>query len=65
MTERGAYSPEEAAQWLGVSLATVYRLMERGELPFVKIGSIRGRRFIARSTLEVMVTPRDQSAEPA
>ena len=52
--ERGAFSPTEAAEWLGVSLATTYRLMKSGQLPFTKLGA---RRLIARTTLERLVDP--------
>ncbi len=33
-----AYSPEEAAGKIGVSRSKVYQLIERGELPIVKVG---------------------------
>ena len=31
----------EVAQWLSVSRSHVYQLMERGELPYIKIGKNR------------------------
>jgi excisionase family DNA binding protein len=34
-----AYSIDEAAQVLGVSTATIYRLVRRGELPSLKVGA--------------------------
>jgi len=36
--EKEVFSPEEAAEWLGVSPQTVYRLLRSGELPGRKIG---------------------------
>jgi len=46
---RLAYSVAEAAQVLGVGKTTLYALMERGDLPFSKIGS---RRLIRSAALE-------------
>lgn len=39
MKDRLAYSPTEAAQALGVSRPTVYRLIKREDFPSFKIGS--------------------------
>lgn len=36
-----AYPPNDAAQILGVSRATIYNLMNAGEIPSVKIGRCR------------------------
>ena len=36
--ERKAYSPKEVMELLGISQTTVYRWLESGELPAVKIG---------------------------
>jgi excisionase family DNA binding protein len=33
-------SPRRAAELLGVNRETIYRLCARGELPFVRIGSV-------------------------
>jgi excisionase family DNA binding protein len=33
-------SARRAAEFLGVNRATIYRLCARGELPFVRIGSV-------------------------
>lgn len=54
---RGAFSPEEAADWLGVSPATVRRMLADGRLPFVRLGGPNGKRRIARSALERFVDP--------
>lgn len=55
---RGALSPDEAADWLGVSPATVRRLLASGRLPFVEVGTgERPLRRIALSALERFVDP--------
>ena len=46
---RLAYSPSEAAAALGVSRATVYKLLEDGTIPSCSIGR---RRLIRREALE-------------
>jgi excisionase family DNA binding protein len=38
-TERVYLRPREVAERLGVCTATVYTLIERGELPAVRVGS--------------------------
>lgn len=43
---RLAYSPEEVAEQLGVSRATIYRQLKEGTIPSVKIGACR-RIFLA------------------
>ena len=53
----------EAAQRLGVGRTLIYTLMERGELPFVKIGRTRRLRpahieaLIARNTIGAALEP--------
>jgi excisionase family DNA binding protein len=44
---RVAYSPAEAAQAIGVTRQHIYNLMQRGELPSVKLG--RSRRISVRA----------------
>jgi excisionase family DNA binding protein len=39
---RNLYSPSEAEQLLGVSHATIYRLLRDGKLTAIKIGSRTG-----------------------
>jgi excisionase family DNA binding protein len=52
--ERVAYRPAEAAEALGVSVATIYRLIGRGEIRAVKIGrAVR----IHRDELERLADP--------
>jgi excisionase family DNA binding protein len=36
-----AYSPQAAADLLGISRATIYNLLERGELVAIKLGKCR------------------------
>lgn len=38
--ERQAYTPDEVARILRISLATVYRRLEDGELPSIRIGDL-------------------------
>lgn len=45
-------SPNEAARLLSISRSTLYVLMERDEIPSVKVG---GSRRIRRSALEAYV----------
>jgi excisionase family DNA binding protein len=45
----GLVPVSEAAAFLGVSRSTLYALMERGELPYVKIG--RARRVPRRALI--------------
>ena len=51
MVSDGLDKVKEAAVFLGVSVAYMYRLMERGELPFVKLG--RSRRIPHRVVVEL------------
>jgi excisionase family DNA binding protein len=41
VVEDGLVTVAEAGQFLGLSRAMVYRLMEEGKLPFAKIGAAR------------------------
>ncbi len=43
------YSLKEVSELLGVSYTTVYNLVVKGEIPFIKIG---GQYFISRSVFE-------------
>lgn len=38
--EKGAFSPEEAARYLGVHPQTIYKLLRTGELPGKKVGQL-------------------------
>ncbi len=50
--EKLFYSRNETAQLLGVSVGTIDNLIDRGELPFTRIGGpMRGRVLISRATL--------------
>jgi excisionase family DNA binding protein len=49
---------KEAAQYLSLSVATVYRLVESRKVPFFKIGSaIRFRREALQDWLETCLRP--------
>lgn len=52
MTERITYRVNEVLAMTGLSRSTLYRLVERGELPLVKVC---GRTLIARDDLEAML----------
>ena len=47
----GLVTVREAASFLGISVAGLYALMARGELPFVKLG--RARRIPRRALVEL------------
>jgi excisionase family DNA binding protein len=47
----GLVTVKEAAHFLSVSVAQVYRIMEQGRLPYVKIG--RSRRIPRRAVVEL------------
>ena len=49
IVEEGLMRVPEAALFLGLSRASVYQLMERGELPWVKLG--RARRIPRRAVV--------------
>jgi len=50
--ERGAFSVEEGADYLGVSRATVYRMLRDGELARVRI---KGRTVVRRLDLDALL----------
>lgn len=50
IVQDGMLTIEKACEWLGLSRAKVYQLMDRGELPYVKIG--RARRIPKRALVE-------------
>lgn len=56
---RAAYSPGEAAKYLGVSRRMVYDLLDQGELASVKIGS---RRLIRVGELDRFLAERERTA---
>jgi len=47
----GLLTTKEAAEFLGISVAGLYAIMARGELPFVKLG--RSRRVPRRALIEL------------
>ena len=47
----GLMRVQEAARFLGLSRASVYQLMDRGELPWVKLG--RARRIPRRAVVDL------------
>jgi excisionase family DNA binding protein len=49
VNERGAFSPAEAAAWLGISKTQVYRLIKAGELRARRCGT---RILVSRKALE-------------
>ena len=51
LVEDGLMKVAAAAAFLSLSRATLYTLMDRGELPFVKIG--RSRRIPKRAVVEL------------
>ena len=51
LVEDGLMKVAAAAAFLSLSRATLYTLMDRGELPFVKIG--RSRRVPKRAVVEL------------
>jgi len=63
IVERKAYSPKEVMELLGISQTTVYRWLESGELPAVKIGKLW--RIPADALEELLSTEGGQSAEQA
>ncbi|MSP12815.1 MAG: DNA-binding protein [Chloroflexi bacterium] len=53
-TEQEWLNVSEAAELLGVSRPTIYKLMDKGLLPYQKIKGIQGRR-IKRDDLEILL----------
>jgi excisionase family DNA binding protein len=51
LVAEGLFTITETGAFLKVSRATVYNLMDRGELPFVKVG--RTRRIPKRAVLQL------------
>lgn len=51
-TEKAAMSIAQAANYTGLSRSTLYRLMDAGELPSIKIA---GRRLIRPAALDAML----------
>jgi excisionase family DNA binding protein len=51
LVAEGLVTVKEAGQFLRLSVASVYGLMARGELPFVKLG--RSRRIPRRALVEL------------
>ena len=50
-------SPNEAADVLGVSRSSIYRLMEQGSLRFIKLGR---RTVIPQSAVDQLLNPLEQ-----
>lgn len=46
----GLLNVEQACEWTGLSRAKLYQLMDKGELPYVKIG--RARRIPKQALIE-------------
>lgn len=60
MTEaRGAFRPDEAARWLGISRDTLDRMWKRGDIASFVIGRAR---FIAVKELEKFIAEREANA---
>ena len=57
--ERLSYSVPEAARVLGVGTALLWRLVKRGEIPSVKLGS---RRIIPVDQLRTWLSERSQTS---
>jgi excisionase family DNA binding protein len=49
---RVAFSPREVAEMLGIAPSTLYRYINAGEIPSLKVG---GRRFISMSAVNAFV----------
>lgn len=52
MPDNTAFTPVEAAEYLGVSVQFVYRHCREGDLPSVKFG---GRRFLYKKDLDELI----------
>ena len=59
--ERKAYSPKEVQEMLGVAQTTIYRWLENGQLPAVKIGGKLWR--IPADALEELLDTDDRPAD--
>lgn len=55
--------PGEVAAYLRVSVSEVYRLMQRGHLPYQMVAGVRRRRLVRRADLDGLLVR--QRAEPA
>ena len=53
MVADGMVTTTEAVEWLGVSRRTLWRMMDRGDLPWVHIG--RGRYIPRRALIQLAV----------
>ncbi len=53
-----AMSPADAARWIGVSRSTIYRLIQSGEIPTVKVGR---RTILPTHHLEAFIERKDTS----
>jgi len=60
--ERKAYSPKEVMERLGISQTTIYRWLESGQLPAVKIGKLW--RIPVDALEELLDTEGGQSEDP-
>ena len=60
--QRLAYSPEEAALALHLSLATIYRMVYDGRLPSRRTGGRRSRIIIPAKALEEWLESGDEAA---
>jgi excisionase family DNA binding protein len=54
--EKQWFNPSEAAAYLGISRATLYKLMDKGKLPFVGVLGIQKRR-IRKADLDLLLSP--------
>lgn len=55
LEKRRAFSIPEAARMLGISRATVYRMLKEGQIQTIKIGS---RRLVPASSIDDVLTGR-------
>jgi excisionase family DNA binding protein len=58
-TARISYGVEEAAEAIGLGRSTLYELMRKGTLRFVKVGT---RRLIPADALRALLEPELQAA---
>jgi excisionase family DNA binding protein len=52
LASEGAYSVPEAVEFTGLGRTTLYMLMDRGELPYAKVGA---RRLIPKRALVELI----------